>query len=246
MSRDLDSDDDISDCSEDTYNSDEDEEEVEVENGDQEYNKKKKKINGAKKLELKDAVKTVEERSLYVGVERYFKNECTIDQIEKMIRIIDKEDRVSLRLLNWFSMKYSSSMEGLETKTPNGKVEIFHVRISYKARLKAHSKKYFDPFRRGKRFDYHYDNNDQTKFIETTLCQLNFFKWLFTHKLIDYVDTNFDTLAKRMATYEKKKKDVKKKEKVKKETILKDKKDNIKIKVKKFTEDDNVRLILDF
>lgn len=198
-----------------------------------------------KKMDLKDAVRTVEERSLYVSVDRYFKKECTIAQIKRMANIIEKYDRISLRLLNWFSLKYSASMQGMEAINEKGKVEIFHVKISYKARLKAHSKKYFDPFRRGKKFDYYYDQNDPTVYLETTLCQLNFFRWLYTHKLFDYVEKNYDTLAKKMAQFEKKKKDIKtkKKEKPVKEV---NKKEEVKIKVKRFQEDCHEKLVLTF
>ncbi len=204
---------------------------------------KKKEIN--KKLPIREAIKSVDERSLYAKVNRFFRINCTKEQIEKMIQIINKENTVSLRLLNWFAMKYSATMQGLDIVTQDNKNEIFDVRISYRARLKTHSKKYFDPFRRGKRFDYHYNKDDVTKFVETTLCQLNFFKWLFMHDLIDYVDENFDELSKKMAVYEKKKKDTKKKEKTKK-SVVKNKKEDVNMKVKKFTEEDNVKLVLTF
>ena len=193
-----------------------------------------------KKLELKDAVSTVDERALYTTIDSFLKKECTQEQLERMIKIIAKEDKISLRLLNWFSMKHSAAMEGLEVQGANGKIEIFHVKISYKARLKAHSKKYFDPFRRGKRFDYYYA---QDKCIETTLCQLNFFKWLFTYKLIDYVNNNYEMLVKKMAIYEKKKKAQKIKKKEKK-INQKEKKDPPKASIKKFSDDVNTKLIL--
>ena len=130
-----------------------------------------------------------------------------------MIKIINNEDPISLRLLNWFAMKHSATMESLEIINESGERELFDVKISYRARLNTHSKKYFDPFRRGKRFDYHYDRTNQDKTVETTLCQLNFFRWLFLHDLMDYVDDQFDALKYRMGTYnnvEKKKKETKK------------------------------------
>lgn len=196
----------------------------------------------SKKLDLREAVSSVDERSLYVTINKFLKNECTLEKIERMVKIINKEDKISLRLLNWFSMKYSASMEGIEIMGTNGKIEIFHVKISYKARLKAYSKKYFDPFRRGKRFDYCYGNG---KSIETTLCQLNFFKWLFSFNLIEYVNNNYDMLVKKMATYEKKKKEIKIK---KKDVALNNTKEKV-VKSKlipKNNDDSNVKLILAF
>ena len=167
------------------------------------------------KFTLYEAVKTVDERSLYAKVNRYFRTKCTDDQIYKMIRIINNEDTTSLRLLNWFAMKHSATMEALQIAHDDGNIELFDVKISYKARLKTHSKKYFDPFRRGKRFDYYYDKKDDSKFIETTLCQLNFFRWLFMHNLMDYVEDNFENLKQKMGVYEKKRKIPKKKKKKK-------------------------------
>lgn len=197
------------------------------------------------KFTLYDAVKTVDERSLYAKVNRYFRTKCTDDQIYKMIRIINNEDTTSLRLLNWFAMKHSATMEALQIAHDDGNIELFDVKISYKARLKTHSKKYFDPFRRGKRFDYYYDKKDDSKFIETTLCQLNFFRWLFMHNLMDYVDNNFEYLKQKMGIYEKKKKDTKKKEKEKiKKTIVKNKKEDIKVKIKRFNDNDSSKLVI--
>ena len=202
-----------------------------------------------KKKELKEAIKTVDERSLFMAVDRYFKKECTIEQLNRMAKIIEKEDKISLRLLNWFSLKYSAYMQGMEMLSENGKIEIFHVKISYKARLKAHSKKYFDPFRRGPKFDYKYDLNDLATCFETTLCQLNFFRWLFVHKLLVYVDHNYDALIKKMAQFEKKKKDIKIKKKVldiKEKNKEPTRKEETIINIKKFKEDFNVKLFFAF
>jgi hypothetical protein len=199
-----------------------------------------------KKLSLKEALKTVDERSLYTKIDRFFR-ECSEKVIQKMVKIIKNEDEISLRLLNWFSMKNSATMEPLEVINDDGKNELFDVKISYRARLNTHSKKYFDPFRRGRKFDYQYDKTDKTKVVETTLCQLNFFRWLIMHNLLDYVEEHFEALKNRMGTFntvEKKKKEVKKeKEKIKK-TILKNKKEDIKLKVKRFTEDNTNKLVI--
>jgi hypothetical protein len=208
---------------------------------------KKKKPIKTKKMPIRDAIKTVDERSLYTKIDRFFKSECTNEQICKMIKIINNEDSVSLRLLNWFAMKHSATMESLEIINSTGNVELFDVKISYRARLNTHSKKYFDPFRRGKRFDYPYDINDKDKVVETTLCQLNFFRWLYLHELMDYVEEHFDELKQKMGSYnnvEKKKKETKKeKEKIKK-TIIKNKKEDMRIKVKRFTEDNTSKLVI--
>lgn len=218
-----------------------------IDSNDKNKKHSKKKPIKTKKMPLKDAIKTVEERSLYTKIDRFFKTECSDDKIQKMIKIINNEDQISLRLLNWFAMKHSATMESLEIIDDDGNHELFDVKISYRARLNTHSKKYFDPFRRGKRFDYHYDKKNPEKTVETTLCQLNFFRWLFLHDLMDYVEDQFDNLKQKMGTYnnvEKKKKETKKEKESLKKTIIKNKKEDIKIKVKRFNEDNTSKLVI--
>jgi hypothetical protein len=205
----------------------------------------KKRTMKMKKMELNEAVKTVNERSMYTKIDRFFKRECSEKNIAKMIKIINNEDPISLRLLNWFGMKHSSTMESLDIAKKDGHIELFDVKISYDKSLSTYSKKYFDPFRRGKRFDYNYGKSDPTKIIETTLCQLNFFRWLFMYDLMEYVENHYDTLKVKMGAYnvvEKKKKETKK-EKGKK-TIVKNKTEDVKFRVKQFEEEDNSKLII--
>lgn len=214
---------------------------------DSDYESSNKK-NISIKLPLKEAIITVEERSLYVKIDRYFKS-CQIDQIEKMVSIINNTDNISLRMLNWFAMKYSATMSTLERLNEHGKTEFFDIKISYKGQLSTHSKKYFDPFRRGKKFDYCYDKNDTTKTVETTLCQLNFFQWLLTNKLIDYVVKHFELLKQKMGSFNSKEKERKiiKKDKEKKKTIeLNGKTEMTRIKIKKFLEKPPDKIILSF
>lgn len=242
--------------SENSYLSDKDDTNEDVEDSDQEDEGSKSKESKSKKiakkkpvkinkLSLKETLKTVNERSLYTQIIKFFNAECDANTIEKMVKIIENNDSISLRLLNWFAMKHSATMQSLEVTNDDGKMELFDVKISYRARLNTHSKKYFDPFRRGRKFDYPYDKKDKTKVVETTLCQLNFFRWLFMHNLLDYVEEHFDELKNKMGTYnnvEKKKKEIKK-EKSKK-TVIKNKKDDLKLKVKRFTEDNTSKLVI--
>lgn len=199
------------------------------------------------KLPIKDALKTVEERSLYTEVDRFFNIKCDQKKIHKMVKIINNEDSISLRLLNWFAMKYSATMEAIDHINTNGKVELFDVKISYRARLNTHSKKYFDPFRRGRKFDYLYDKKDKSKVVETTLCQLNFFRWMFMHELMDYVEDHFEELKNKMGSYntqEKKKKETKKEKEKTKKINLKNKKKDINIRVRRFTEDNTSKVVI--
>jgi hypothetical protein len=72
----------------------------------------------------------------------------------------------------------------------SGSIEItrFKVYNDYKLKLKAYSKKRFDPFCRWERISIPYDDE---KYMETTIGQLNFFKWAIENKIIDYIKTNY-------------------------------------------------------
>ena len=57
------------------------------------------------------------------------------------------------------------------------------------------SKKRFDPFCRWDRISIPYSNGN---FIETTIGQLNFFKWAIENKVIDYIEQNYNDIEKDM------------------------------------------------
>ena len=57
--------------------------------------------------------------------------------------------------------------------------------------MKAYSKKRFDPFCRWERISIPYKNNNN---VETTIGQLNFFKWALENKVIDYIESNYESI----------------------------------------------------
>ena len=65
----------------------------------------------------------------------------------------------------------------------------------YKLKLKAYSKKRFDPFCRYQKISIPYREG---KFIETTIGQLNFFKWSIENKIVDYIEEYYDIIEKDM------------------------------------------------
>ena len=71
----------------------------------------------------------------------------------------------------------------------------FKVYVDYKLKLKAYSKKRFDPFCRWDRISVPYKDGTC---IETTIGQLNFFKWTLENKVIDYIENHYDTIEKDM------------------------------------------------
>jgi len=146
----------------------------------------------------------------YKTINNFFKK-CDIREISKMIQIIDKKSKISLRILDWFVTKYSKNNNVCSSNNYNKYVDFY---IEYKAILKTYKKKYFDPFRRRLNFYYCYDKKHKL-YIQTTIGQLNFFKWAITFDVINYVDKHYDKIVNSMNTDNKKKKEViKKKNKI--------------------------------
>ena len=114
--------------------------------------------------------------------------------LDRMLKIITGECKTSLRIVDWFATNYAKKYYTTYLIGVNQERR-FKVYIDYKLKLKAYSKKRFDPFCRWDRISIPYKNNT---FIETTIGQLNFFKWALENKVIDYIEENYETIEKDM------------------------------------------------
>ena len=65
----------------------------------------------------------------------------------------------------------------------------------YKLKLKAYSKKRFDPFCRWDRISIPYKDGTS---IQTTIGQLNFFKWALENDVIKYITENYKAIERDM------------------------------------------------
>ena len=120
-----------------------------------------------------------------------------INNLDKMLKLITGESKISLRIVDWFATNYSKkyyTLYVIEASADNV-TRRFKVYDDYKLKLKAYSKKRFDPFCRWDRISIQYTNG---KFIETTIGQLNFFKWALENKVIDYIEQNYIEIEKDM------------------------------------------------
>ena len=124
----------------------------------------------------------------------FYKNE---DNLDKMLKIITGESKISLRIVDWFATNYAKKYYTVYTidESENNIERRFKVYVDYKLKLKAYSKKRFDPFCRWDRISIPYKGN---KNIETTIGQLNFFKWALENKVTDYIDANYEVIEKDM------------------------------------------------
>jgi hypothetical protein len=120
----------------------------------------------------------------------FYKN---TEYFDKMISIINGTSKISLRIVDWFVTNYSKKnycvIENAETN------ERFKVYNDYKLKLKAYSKKKFDPFCRWDRINVPYKD---TMCVQTTLGQLNFFKWTIENKILEYIENNYSTIENDM------------------------------------------------
>ena len=112
------------------------------------------------------------------------------NNFDKMINIINGTSKISLRIVDWFVTNYSKK-NYVVYELDNVKNERVKVYNDYKLKLKAYSKKKFDPFCRWERINVPYKNGTC---IQTTLGQLNFFKWTIENKILDYIEANYKTI----------------------------------------------------
>ena len=113
------------------------------------------------------------------------------NNFDKMLKIITGDSKISLRIIDWFTTNYAK--KNFTLYMLNGKR--FKVYDDYKLKLKAYSKKRFDPFCRYQKISIPYKDG---KFIETTIGQLNFFKWSIENKIVDYIEENYDDIERDM------------------------------------------------
>lgn len=136
---------------------------------------------------------TTKEMYYYQSIDKFYKS-LNDEKIELMVDIIEGNSDISLRLMDWFVTKYADQNMVIIKQHNNDKL---NVHISYKAQLKSFRKRYFDPFRRLTKFYYVF--NDSIKLL-TTIGQLNFFKWTFKYKILEYIQTHFNKLSTSMVT----------------------------------------------
>jgi hypothetical protein len=131
------------------------------------------------------------------------------DYGEKLYEVVSGGRRISLRSIDWFITNYSKKnnvyyiVHELEDGTPTDnealstKSRNFNVHQSYKSQLKAYSKKSFDPFCRRRRLLFPLNEN---KHINTTIGQLNFFRWAISNRVTDYIHENKSVIEEDMNT----------------------------------------------
>ena len=123
----------------------------------------------------------------------FYKDETNLSN---MLKIITGESKISLRIVDWFATNYAKKYYTLYPIADSyGNTRRFKVYVDYKLKLKAYSKRRFDPFCRWDRISIPYKADTC---IETTIGQLNFFKWTLENNVIQFIEDNYDTIEKDM------------------------------------------------
>lgn len=124
------------------------------------------------------------------------------DHLVQFSRLTAKDSNISLRLLDWLVTNFAKKNNVVYMQEKGDVKSSFNMFMEYKAQLKAYSKKFFDPFCRRERVKViNTEGSDQN----TTVAQLNFFKWAITNGVIKYAVDNKDTIELDMLTVSKKK-----------------------------------------
>ena len=124
----------------------------------------------------------------------FYKNR---ENLNNMMNIINGESKISLRIVDWFVTNYAKknyTVYEIAGKRPQ-EMQRFKVYNDYKLKLKAYSKKNLDPFCRWERITIPYDED---KFMETTIGQLNFFKWAIENRIVTFIEANYTDIENDM------------------------------------------------
>lgn len=126
---------------------------------------------------------------LLTTLTKFYENE---DHITLMLGIINGDSRISLRIVDWFATNFAKKNYTVYCLNENKRFKVYN---DYKLKLKAYSKKRFDPFCRWDRINIPYKNGN---YIQTTIGQLNFFKWAIENQVIKYIEENYESIEKDM------------------------------------------------
>ena len=123
---------------------------------------------------------------------KYYENK---NHLQKMLDIINGSSRISLRIVDWFATNYAKQYFIVYNIKKGDNMERFNVYMDYKLKLRAYSKRRFDPFCRWDRINIPYGEDKQ---VQTTIGQLNFFKWALENRIIQYIEEHFEKIEQDM------------------------------------------------
>ena len=157
--------------------------------------------------------------------------------MKKMLSIVTGESKISLRIVDWFATNYAKKNYTLIEQQGGKRFKVYY---DYKLKLKAYSKKRFDPFCRWDRISMPYKNNTS---IETTIGQLNFFKWALENEVVQYIEENYEQIEADMNS---RNSSSKKKEIPNDNTKTRKKREELSISATKSVKKEEVEIVVSF
>ena len=126
--------------------------------------------------------------------------------------IISGESKVSLRVIDWFVTHYANVKDvaywlddkGRLIETPRGQTDLsrFNLYLEYRTQLKSYTKLHFDPFRRHERITFIVETQPEIMAIETTVGQLNFFRWAIQNRVVQFIMNHLSEIETAMQSSE--------------------------------------------
>ena len=157
------------------------------------------------------------------------------NNLNVMLNIINGESSISLRIVDWFVTNYAKQKFTV-FDLKNG--ERFKVYNDYKLKLKAYSKKRFDPFCRWDRITIPYQKDSV---METTIGQLNFFRWMLENNILAYIKENIQSINQDMY-----KRNSTSKKKIKTQNKTRKRREELSVFASKSIKKEKVKIVVEF
>jgi uncharacterized membrane protein YgcG len=163
---------------------------------------------------------TPSETLLLTSLSKYFEQHSK--HCDQFKTIVNGNHPISLRIVDWFVTHYAKQrnvfyyvnihkdemyMEFPQHQDSNH-IKKFHLYLEYRAQLKSYTKYHFDPFRRHERISFIIANEskcNKPETVETTVGQLNFFRWALQNHVIEYIQSNLRDINESMLEFQVKK-----------------------------------------
>jgi hypothetical protein len=134
-------------------------------------------------MEFKSREKTIMEY-----LKKFYRKHNTVIE-EKIIPIVEGRSEISLRLIENFITKYCQKNKVIIQKKNKSYIFVYE---DYKDQLKSYDKQHFDPFKRRHHILFKYN---KSRYLLTTVGQLNFFRWIIENDILDYISDKWKILA---------------------------------------------------
>ena len=139
---------------------------------------------------IEEDLLTLREKYLLKELKEFYTKEKLF---EILVPLLSQNSKISLRAIDWLVTNHSKK-KNILCKSKLNEEKLINIFHSYKLALGHYKRRYFDPFRRRKRFTITYNDEE----YETTLGQLNFLMWSYRLGVLDYAFSHSVEIEKDM------------------------------------------------